>query len=42
MILLTIAYYVYVLLRPFQALIIAYGYVLTGQKVDTPYDWKAI
>lgn len=29
-------------LRPVRALILAYSYVLSGEKVTTPINWKAI
>jgi hypothetical protein len=29
-------------LRPVRALILAYSYVLTGEKVTTPVNWKDI
>jgi len=28
--------------RPFRAMKIAYGYVLRGEKVETPMNWKDI
>ncbi len=28
--------------RPVRALVLAYSYVLTGQKVQTPYQWSEI
>lgn len=30
------------LLRPVRALVLAYSYVLTGKKVETPYEWNEI
>ncbi|QGH74900.1 hypothetical protein MAL1_00154 [Bacteriophage DSS3_MAL1] len=31
-----------VFVRPFRALALAYGYVLRGEKVQTPYKWSDI
>lgn len=28
--------------RPFRAMFLAYTYVLTGSKVNTPYEWSEI
>ena len=29
-------------LRPIRAIVLAYSYVFTGTKVETPYEWSAI
>ena len=31
-----------ILFRPIRALVLAYSYVLTGTKVETPYVWSQI